>query len=125
MPTQPYVPFHDYGPPLRDGVIDAEFIRRYGVTVPDNHYVVLGDNHAMSADSRDFGFVPQGNLRGSPVVIIWPFGERAGIPRQHPYPWITFPRLVVWGIVLAILTSWVLYERRANRRPIFKPVAKE
>ena len=67
----PYVPFTDSGAPLTStGAIDREKIKRYGIKVPEDHYLVLGDNYAMSADSRDFGFVPKENLRGTPFFIF-------------------------------------------------------
>ncbi len=46
-----YVPFLDHGPPLTtDGAIDVDFIKRYGLHIPEGMYLVLGDNHAQSAD---------------------------------------------------------------------------
>ncbi len=34
------------------------------VVVPDDHYLVLGDNRANSADSRVYGFVPRNEIVG-------------------------------------------------------------
>lgn len=115
----PYVAFRDYGAPLKDGQIDVGFIRTFGVRVPDKQYMVLGDNHAMSSDSRIFGFVPQNNLQGAPVWIIWPPGDRLGALPQKPYPFLNVPRAIVWSIVGVIGVVWFIYHRRSLRKPIF------
>lgn len=121
--SRAYISFKDYGPPLKsDGSYDVDFIRTFGVNVTRDHYLVLGDNHAMSSDSRIFGFVPQNNIQGAPSLIIWPPGERWGFPEQKPYPIINLPRLVVWSIALFIACIWYAVHRWSMRRPIFKKV---
>jgi signal peptidase I len=39
--------------------------------VPEGHYFVLGDNRDESRDSRYWGFVPQANVIGRPLLIYW------------------------------------------------------
>ena len=39
------------------------------VTVPSGHLFVLGDNRAISIDSRDYGFVPIEDVAG---MVLWP-----------------------------------------------------
>lgn len=117
-----YFAFLDSGPPLKvDGSIDKDFIAQYGLRIPDGHYLALGDNHAMSADSRDFGFVPKNNIRGAPKLIFWPFGERMGKPIQAPYPIINFPRTLIWSIAIISFLSWNVW-KLIRQKLIFKKI---
>lgn len=112
-----YRPFIDRGPPLlSDGSIDTAWIQKYGLKIPDNLYLVLGDNHAMSADSRVFGFVPQGNFRGRVSFLFWPPFSRLGSLLQPIQPFFTAPHLIIWGTfgVLLIL-GWRIHVRRKKR----------
>ncbi len=114
-----YVPFVDQGPPiLEDGSLDVEKIKTYGITVPDHHYLVLGDNHAMSGDSRDFGFVPESNIRGVPSFLFWAPGGRSGFPNGALYPFFTLPKFIVWGNLLLAYAIYVFVRRRFFSIPI-------
>lgn len=113
-----YLPFNDAGAPYKGNKIDVDLIRRAGILIPPKSYLVLGDNHAMSADSREFGFVPQGNLRGGPDFIFWPPGDRWGIPNQKSYPLMNLPRAIVWLLAaISIGGAWI-YWRKRNRLPL-------
>ncbi len=114
---RPYMAFKDHGAPLKNGALDVEKIKTFGLKVPEKGYLVLGDNHAMSADSRVFGFVPEDNLEGAPSFIMWPPGERWGFPPQTSYPLWNLPRLIVWAIALTIFGIWyALHQRKMNTR---------
>lgn len=107
-----YIPFIDSGPP------DVEKIKQAGLLIPAKSYLALGDNYAMSADSREFGFVPQGNLRGSPSFIFWPPGSRFGRPVQPWFPWITFSNIFIWTLALICFAVWYMYHKRHHHLPL-------
>lgn len=41
-------------------------------TIPNNKYLVLGDNRKISADSRIIGLIDKNNILGSTQASIWP-----------------------------------------------------
>lgn len=52
------------------------------VTVPPNHYFMMGDNRDNSDDSRTWGFVPEANIVGKAEFIIISFN-----PQTHHFRW--------------------------------------
>ncbi len=114
-----YKPFIDHGPPLlANGSLNTALIQECGITVPEKMYLVLGDNHAMSGDSREFGFVPEKNLKGAPDFIFWPPGPRFGQPNQPPYPFMNAPRAAVWFLVALCISGYMVVQNRRNKLPL-------
>ena len=49
------------------------------ITIPPDHYFMMGDNRGASSDSRDWGPVPKDWITGHVLVTYWPPGH-AGAP---------------------------------------------
>lgn len=70
--------------PLRENYIAEAPQYPYGpVTVPENSYLVLGDNRNNSYDSHYWGFVPRDRIIGRAVVRFWP-PQRMGEIQPEP-----------------------------------------
>lgn len=48
-----------------------------GDTIPEGHYLVLGDNRPISRDSRDFGLITEDAVIGEVQLRFWPLNEIA------------------------------------------------
>jgi signal peptidase I len=76
---EPYV--HFLFPPEPSGpgdadVTDFDVRRQYGpVTVPADHYFMMGDNRDNSQDSRYWGFMPRSYVKGKALFVYFSFAE--------------------------------------------------
>ena len=59
-----------------DNFYNANYAR---ITVPKDHFFVIGDNRDFSADSRMWGFVPFTHVKGK-AILIW-------FSLSFPFPW--------------------------------------
>lgn len=119
--SKEYVAFKDSGAPLKNGELNKRLIQTFGLKIPEKHYLVLGDNHAISGDSRIMGFIPEGNLSGVPDTLLWPIGPRWPHPdKESPYPTLTGPRIFVWVVAAIAGIGFLIYYRRRHQQGYFK-----
>ncbi|MGB3692235.1 MAG: signal peptidase I [Spirulinaceae cyanobacterium] len=74
------------GKAIEEKYIEQEPAYDYGpVKVPENQYLVLGDNRNNSYDSHAWGFVPRENIIGRAAVRFWPVGRVGSLDEDPLY----------------------------------------
>ena len=66
------------------------------VVVKPEHFFMMGDNRDNSVDSRYYGLVPRGNMRGRPTFVYYSFDMDAGVDYFRAFTEIRWSRLGTW-----------------------------
>ena len=113
-----FYPFIDPGPPVDSaGNIKKEFIKSFGLRIPEGHMLALGDNHAMSGDSRAFGFVPKKNVKAKAEFTFWPKSNIGPLP-QPASPLFSMTRIIVWILAILVITALYFIRRIRHKKAI-------
>lgn len=96
MPDVHYTSPSTHYSPMQYGVRDEEAFS----LVPENSYLVLGDNSAHSRDGRYFGWLPNKNILGRVTSIWWPLSRLRDLTG--------FTETVWWNSLLVFFGLWVV-----------------
>jgi signal peptidase I len=100
--------------------------KRFDVTVPAGRLWVMGDHRALSADSRVHtgapggGTVPEDNVIGRAVVIVWPYARWQTIPVPETFAKVALGAVTTTAPVVvgfAGAAPIVVWRMRRRERP--------
>jgi signal peptidase I len=79
------------------GAPSAPTLHAWGpLVMPPGTYFMLGDNRDDSVDSRFYGPVPRGNLRGTPMFVYYSYAQDRGVDYLRAVAEIRWRRLGTW-----------------------------
>jgi signal peptidase I len=88
-----YVQF--LSPPDESSPDDFDVRVQYGpVTVPADHYFMMGDNRDNSQDSRYWGFMPRSYVKGKALFVYWSFADDGSGRSSGLFPAVRWSRLL-------------------------------
>jgi signal peptidase I len=107
-------PFQDFSSALHKDyrILPADYSNRDFMApqqVPPGNIFVLGDNRDDSEDSRNFGFVPKGNIVGKGLFVYFSWVPDPGAPKLKP-PYI-FPAIHLFFYNVYNFPSRVRWDR--------------
>ena len=72
----PFLKFGDYNEEKTTYNFDTDDFKLEEICncdkIPQDKYLVLGDNRAVSSDSRIIGLIDKEDIKGSTTISIWP-----------------------------------------------------
>jgi signal peptidase I len=85
---QNIINYHEYYDEVLDPLDLSKYIeqdpisKRVTITIPEGFYFYMGDNTTQSFDSRFFGFVPEKNIVGEPMLRVLPFDRFGPLDKE-------------------------------------------